>query len=185
MATADSTVTYRDAPGFPGYRVGDDGSVWSCWEWRTNQIGAYRVIGTTWKQMIRKPGYGGYRTFELIVGRGRMVKLRAHSLVLLTFVGPAPEGCEGCHEDGNPLNNALSNLRWDTHGNNVRDCARHGTAPAGEKSGRSKLKEKDVRQIRAECAEGVLSNAQIAKKYGVGRRNIAHIRLRQSWKNLV
>jgi hypothetical protein len=25
-------VEYRDVPGFPGYRVGTDGSVWSCWE---------------------------------------------------------------------------------------------------------------------------------------------------------
>src|SRR5215472_269740 len=26
-----SQVDYRDIPGFPGYRVGDDGSIWSAW----------------------------------------------------------------------------------------------------------------------------------------------------------
>lgn len=30
MSDVQSTVTYRPINGFPGYRVGDDGSVWSC-----------------------------------------------------------------------------------------------------------------------------------------------------------
>ena len=33
---------------------------------------------------------------------------------------------EGCHNDGNPLNNRLENLRWDTHLENCRDTIRHG-----------------------------------------------------------
>ena len=30
-------VVYRDVPGFPGYRIGDDGGVWSRWScWGPN-----------------------------------------------------------------------------------------------------------------------------------------------------
>lgn len=40
---------------------------------------------------------------------------------------------EGCHNDGNPKNNWLYNLRWDTHLNNEKDKELHGTRHFGEK----------------------------------------------------
>jgi hypothetical protein len=43
------------------------------------------------------------------------------------FVGPAPEGMEGCHYNGDPTDNRLENLRWDTRKANVADAIRHGT----------------------------------------------------------
>lgn len=52
-----------------------------------------------------------------------------HQLVLLAFVGPCPEGMEGCHfPDRSPSNNRLDNLRWDTRSGNRRDAIAHGTA---------------------------------------------------------
>ncbi|WHP18827.1 NUMOD4 motif-containing HNH endonuclease [Cellulomonas sp. ES6] len=50
-----------------------------------------------------------------------------HRLVLESFVGPRPDGMEACHGDGDPGNNRLSNLRWDTHESNMDDQRRHGT----------------------------------------------------------
>lgn len=49
-----------------------------------------------------------------------------HRLVLTAFVGPRPHGMEGCHNDGNPTNNSVSNLRWDTKRANARDRRSHG-----------------------------------------------------------
>jgi len=49
----------------------------------------------------------------------------AHRLVLEAFIGPCPEGLEACHEDGNPANNNLSNLRYDTHQANSFDRVQH------------------------------------------------------------
>ena len=46
-------------------------------------------------------------------GRGYKTRL-VHRLVLETFVGAAPAGMEGCHNDGNRFNKRLENLRWDT-----------------------------------------------------------------------
>lgn len=34
---------------------------------------------------------------------------------------------ECCHNDGNPSNNIVENLRWDTHSGNMMDRTLHGT----------------------------------------------------------
>ncbi|WP_194385339.1 NUMOD4 motif-containing HNH endonuclease [Microbacterium luteum] len=60
---------------------------------------------------------------------GRKQSRYVHQLVLEAFVGPMPEGMEGCHYDGDPRNNRLENLRWDTHAGNMQDAVRHGTHP--------------------------------------------------------
>jgi HNH endonuclease len=44
-----------------------------------------------------------------------------HRLVLETFVGLAPEGCECDHIDRNPSNNNLENLRWVSHYDNMKN----------------------------------------------------------------
>lgn len=49
-----------------------------------------------------------------------------HKMVLEAFVGPAPEGMEGCHHDDDKSNNRLSNLRWDTRSANLYDRIRNG-----------------------------------------------------------
>lgn len=50
-----------------------------------------------------------------------------HPLVAKAFFGTAPAGMECCHNDGDPTNNRIENLRWDTHSENNRDKRRHGT----------------------------------------------------------
>jgi hypothetical protein len=57
---------------------------------------------------------------------GRRVTRSVHRLVLDAFVGFRPDGMEGCHRDGEPSNNRLSNLRWDTVSENHLDTVRHG-----------------------------------------------------------
>lgn len=58
---------------------------------------------------------------------GKPITKSVHRLVLEAFVGPCPFGMEGCHGDGDPFNNKLDNLRWDTHQANMHDGIRHGT----------------------------------------------------------
>lgn len=66
---------------------------------------------------------------------GEKYEMFAHRLVLLAFEGPCPAGMEGCHNDGNPANNHIGNLRWDTPSNNNLDKRRHGTMPVGDRNG--------------------------------------------------
>lgn len=71
-----------------------------------------------------------------------------HRLVLEAFVGPCPRGHEACHNNGNPADNRLENLRWGTREDNLRDIVRHGTRRKGDSHGRAKLTAKDVYAIR-------------------------------------
>ena len=66
------------------------------------------------------------QTVSLHLGGVQRTRL-VHHLVLESFVGPRPQGQEACHWDGDASNNALSNLRWDSHKANEADKLRHGT----------------------------------------------------------
>ncbi|MBY0457661.1 MAG: HNH endonuclease [Gemmataceae bacterium] len=112
---------------------------------------------------------------------GHTKHFQIHRLVLLAFVGPCPPGMEGCHGDGNPLNNNRENLRWDTSKANHADAVRHGTKGSGDASGRSKLTSEQVIAMRAEYAAGGISHSQLSKKYGVSPGNIGFILNRKTW----
>ena len=75
----------------------------------------------------------GYLKVKLRGGKPRLVRI--HSLVLRTFKGNRPKGLEGCHNDGEKLNNHISNLRWDTHKNNMQDATKHGAFKHRKKTG--------------------------------------------------
>lgn len=49
-----------------------------------------------------------------------------HRLILLSFVGPCPDGMETLHGEGGPSDNRLVNLRWGTSAENNQDILRHG-----------------------------------------------------------
>lgn len=68
----------------------------------------------------------GYRRVALTRG-GKSVHYLVHRLVLEAFVGPCPDGMEGCHNNGDRADARLSNLRWDTRLANIRDKFEHGT----------------------------------------------------------
>lgn len=73
-----------------------------------------------WRVSLRKPGQN---THHLV-----------HRLVLEAFVGPCPEGMEACHNDGDPGNAKLSNLRWDSSSSNNFDIVKHGNHFAKNKT---------------------------------------------------
>lgn len=76
----------------------------------------------------------GYRRYKL-QWKGERRVVRVHVLVLETFTGPRPSPeHEGCHGDGDPSNNRLSNLRWDTSEANKRDMVRHGNHHATKRT---------------------------------------------------
>ena len=52
---------------------------------------------------------------------------RVHRLVAAAFLGECPAGQVVRHLDGNPANNAASNLAYGTHSQNLLDQVRHGT----------------------------------------------------------
>lgn len=120
------------------------------------------------------------RLFLLLWNGNKAKAVRVGRLVLLAFRGPPPNGHEGCHNDGNPANNRLTNLRWDTPSANQRDRVRHGTSNRGEQCGTSKLTEKQVLAIRE---DGRLQR-EIAEEYGVQQSVISRIKSGVRWGHL-
>jgi hypothetical protein len=186
MSEGHSTnVEYRDLTplGFPGYRVGSDGSVWSCRK-RVGQGGRkgfYFVVGDTWNQMRPGLGSSGYLHLQLAPD---LRNYWVHRLVLEAFVGPCPEGMECCHNDGNRQNNSLSNLRWDTRQANQNDRKNHGTHLKGTDVHLAKMNEEQVRTIRTEYATGTTSTNKLARKYNVSQAAIWNIIHRRTWKHV-
>lgn len=120
---------------------------------------------------------------------GTHKKHMVHRLVLEAFVGPCPTGMQCCHNDGNPRNNAVDNLRWDTPKSNWADSVRHGTSVRGEKQGSAKLTEEIVREIRAKCRpvrgyRGPTSAKNLALKYGVTVMAILRVVHNKSWRHI-
>ena len=68
----------------------------------------------------------GYEVVGLC-NQGRQKTRTVHSLVAESFIGARPEGMEVCHNDGNPANNHVANLRYGTPSDNALDKVRHGT----------------------------------------------------------
>jgi len=118
------------------------------------------------------PNRGGYPSFNVTVG-GKRVALRVHRAVALAFLGRPPSAKhEVSHCDGNPSNNHLSNLRWDTRAGNFADKVKHGTHNRGERHPNSRLSNADIDAIRAspKC------NAQIAIQYGISQEYAQRVR---------
>lgn len=91
------------------------------------------------KQVNDGNSAGGYMVVRLRYG-GRYHGFRIHKIMLMTFVGPRPDGCVCRHLDGNKMNNSLSNIRWGTRSENERDKERHGVSNHGDRNGMRKRK---------------------------------------------
>lgn len=170
------TISYKDISEFPGYRVGDDGSVWS-----SRSRNGRGLLGQWRIKNVKPNGLGYFRVSLMRDSKLHLVSV--HRLVLESFVGPCPNGLQGCHNDGNPANNFLGNLRWDTAESNQHDRIAHGTAPLGVQNGRAKLNEDKITQIREEFARGGISRSALGRRFGVSGVMIGLIVRGKNWKN--
>lgn len=110
---------WRPVRGYEGaYEVSDQGNVRSLD--RTDHYGRRRA------GRALKPGTSdGYPAVHLR-WQGRTRNVRIYRLVAEAWVPGEAPGLEVCHEDGDRLNSAASNLRWDTRQANQADILLHG-----------------------------------------------------------
>lgn len=166
----------REVDGWPGYSVGDDGSVWSC---RT----FHGTICGVWRRLRPRADRDGYLSVTLCNRQDRKTVKVAH-LVLAAFVGPRPDGAEAAHwPNVDPADNRLVNLRWATHRDNAQDKVRGGTAAAGESHGCARLTEDDVRGILIDRQTGMTIRA-LAEKYGVSTYPVWAILRGKNWTHV-
>lgn len=108
-----------------------------------------------------------------------------HRLVLLAFYGYPPDSSyEGCHRDGDRLNNCLTNLKWGTKAENTADKVRHGTHKKKIGSPNTKLNKKQILQIRKLGQSGKYTHKEIAEKFEISCSNVSKIISGNRWENI-
>ena len=162
-------MEFRQVPGFPNYVACSDGTLWS---YASGE--ALEIQGVPKKD-------GGYLNVTLC-NNGSRVTRTLHSVIAEAFYGPRPKEMECCHNDGDPTNCALSNLRYDTRKSNQADRVTHGTHCRGERCKTSKLTADDVRYIRRSYPGVTMKSLSI--ELGVTVANISLIIKRRSWAHL-
>ena len=135
--------------------------------------------------------------------------LLVHRLVCAAFNGPMPDDRRYvAHNDGNPLNNNASNLRWATHVENEADKVIHGTSrhgkpstvpperrPRGQKHGRHTMPERTARGERGGLAKLTESKVtsirldarprkEIAADFGISVAMVGFIQRGKSWAHV-
>lgn len=176
IPNGDVGVVYREVADFPGYAVGDDGSVWS------NRPNGRSKQTRPWHRLSGSIS-DGYRYVNLCRG-GRTTRTRVNVLILTAFRGPRPAGMQSRHfPDQNRANNALCNLQWATPRQNCADKVVHGTRQVGEKNGRHKITAADVLDIRKRRDAGE-SFSFIGASIGISKEQTIRIFYRRQWKHI-
>lgn len=173
---------WQDIAGYEGhYKVSNLGRVKSLDRIVPhNYLRSKKIKGKT---LALTPVNGGYLKAHLWIKNSELC-VSVHSLVAKAFIGQRPEGLECCHGDGDPSNNRLFNLRWDTPKNNQADRIKHGTSPKGSNNPCAKLTDNDVHQIKTMLREGDLSQLTIGKIFGVAQQTIGRISLGKTWTHV-
>lgn len=193
---------WAEIADFPAYEVSTSGYVRRRVDSQTSKAG--RIL----KPRAHRAGH----LYVFLRRDGKTHTRQIHRLVAAAFVNRLPgEGSLVCHKDGNPKNNAPSNLYWGTAAQNSLDRIAHGNSLKGvpkplwlieKNSGdlhysrrhpelvrrgvdatNAKLDEDKVLQIRALFAAGE-RKAVIARKFDVSFMTVTKIVRRETWKHI-
>lgn len=177
-------VRFKAAVGFPGYCVGDNGSVWT--QWVRKRLGHGKgytsFISDCWRERHPCPDTDGYPILGLYKD-GKRHTCAVHKLVLTAFRGPRPKGLVACHNNGIRDDNRLGNLRWDTPASNYRDRDIHGNTARGEKSGNAKLTNESVLEMRRLKQAG-FTVSELSRKFGIDGSHVTRIIQKKSWTHV-
>jgi hypothetical protein len=158
--------TWKSVVGYEGfYEVSNAGQI--------RNILTGKLKKFTHDKQKRRPFVGLWRNNKLRI-------IYPHKAVLEAFVGPRPQGMEACHNNGDPFDNRLENLRWDTTRNNQLDRIKHGTSNRGERCATAKLTEAQVRAILVDTR----LQREIAADYGVRENTISRIKSGKRWSHI-
>ncbi len=171
--TQEKEVEYRDIAGFPGYRVGSNGTVWS-----KRVVNPKHFVFGEWKpcSLYRRP-YGSKHVVVCMraIPGGKVSCHYVHRLVLEAFVGQCPDGKVCRHfPDRDTANNNIGNLSWGTQEENIHDKRTHGTSGV-------KLTEDDVRKIILLRHQGS-TRQELSSQFSVSTGSIDRIVSGKTWR---
>lgn len=144
---------WRNIDGYKGmYQVSSFGRI------RSYKYNLPRIL----KPRINKKGY---KYINLCLD-GKCRSFTIHRIVAKHFLGKSNLTVN--HRNGNKLNNCVENLEWISFEENYNHAKESGLLAKGEKNGRSKLTERDVKLIRYKHKKG-RSIRFISREFGVSR----------------
>lgn len=159
----------RPIPGSTEYLVDADGELW--------------LKTADGLQQLPQHLSGKYPAVTLRDSSGQGRSHRVHVLVALAFLGPCPQGMEVLHWDDDPMNKKLSNLRYGTRGDNLRDAVRNGRKAVGEACTVSVLKEGEVVAARQLLMAGI-GTTEAARRLNLPRAAVRGMVRGASWLHL-
>jgi hypothetical protein len=140
-----------------------------CWEW------------------LYKTDSFGYGYFSSRNKNNKPLTARAHRISYDFYKGEIPEGMCVCHRCDNPKCVNPEHLWLGTVADNVADKVSKNRQSRYRypsiKSGRGKLDEQQVKEIREKYKTGKYSQRDLGKEYGVGASQIGAIVNYRTWKN--
>ncbi len=161
---------WTDIPEYEGlYQLSDKDRVRSLTRHIVDTLGHEYTLPGRLKKLTRSDS--GYLVV-ILHKKGKARTFCLHSLKLLTYVGPCPEGMEARHLDGDSSNNRLENLEWSSHQDNINDKYDHGTMTSNLLGNSHKLKG-NIDKVLELFSSGK-STLEIAREYGVTQRAIQY-----------
>ena len=156
---------WKPIDGHPGYEVSDKGEVWS------HKTGKALLPSPNWKGYLRVAFYTEGKTHFFTV----------HRLVAQAFI-PNPDNLlQVNHKDFDPTNNAVTNLEWASHQDNIDHSAEN--VKRGQDHYMAKLTETDVLDMRWLRSLGV-AVADLADSYGVAKRTARDAIRGITWRHI-
>lgn len=155
--------------------------------WLKDHIGFQGDDCLWWPFARSKSGYGlVYRDTECRTGAHRLMCEMAH--------GEPPEvGLVASHSCHNGRHGCVNphHLRWATQKQNVQEAIACGhmtpirhISRRGEKHGRARLNEQDVKRIRELAADRKRTQKSLAQEYGVHRTTITYVVSGKNWAHV-
>ena len=123
-----------------------------------------------WNVAVSKVGYG-------ICGSEEQKTKSAHRTSYEAFVGKIPEGKVIAHICDNRLCVNPAHLWLATHKENSQDMVNKKRSARGERCGKSKLNEEQIKFIR----ESDLSHRKLGAMFNVSHANIGYIKRNATW----
>jgi hypothetical protein len=170
---------WRAVPGYEGlYQASNFGRLRSRW------VRGHRKLCDEWTILRGIKKRYGYIHHGLRDQQGNCRSRGAHRIVYEAFAGIPPDGIDCRHLDGNSGNNHLSNLRWSTRVENIRDRTLHGTDNRGERCGSAILTAAKVREIRRRREAGERICRIAADFPEVAQSTLTDICRRRTWRHI-
>lgn len=120
-----------------------------------------------WKGRKNKKGYG-----IICIGSTNLTLAHRYSYILFNKLDILPSNVIVMHKCNNPICVNPNHLVGGTQKENMLDRALAGKTPAGEKSGRSKLKNREVEEIRKIWNTTNKSAIELARQFNVTSRTV-------------